>query len=155
MKGFSLIELLVVITIGGILLTIAWVRMSTLVPIYQLEGAARGLAAEIQKARGRAIAENKCFTVVINAGAKTYQLRNKSASTLPCGTNGYAADPADVARKIDDTDSLTGVAFTAGSNPVFTPRGTMETLPAPVIALTNASVARSVGVQPTGRVYVQ
>src|SRR5262245_45112670 len=83
--GFSLIELLVAITIGGVLLSIAWVRMSTLVPIYRLEGAARNLAAEIQKARGRAIAENKCFIVTIDTSAKTYQLQNKTAATLPCG----------------------------------------------------------------------
>ena len=55
MKGFSLIELLVVITIGGILLTIAWVRMSTLVPIYRLGGRAgpRGGVAEGARACDR------------------------------------------------------------------------------------------------------
>jgi prepilin-type N-terminal cleavage/methylation domain-containing protein len=155
-RGFSLIELLVAITIGGVLLSIAWVRMSTLVPIYRLEGAARSLGAEIQKARGRAIAENKCFIVVIDTSAKTYQLQNKSASTLPCGTTSYAADPADVARKIEDTDSLT-LAFSQGSSPViFSPRGGAENSPAAVLVLTNtAGATRSILVQSTGRVNVQ
>jgi prepilin-type N-terminal cleavage/methylation domain-containing protein len=155
-RGFSLIELLVAITIGGVLLSIAWVRMSTLVPIYRLEGAARTLGAEIQKARGRAIAENKCFTVVIDTSAKTYQLQNKTAATLPCGTASYAADPADVARKIDDADALT-LAFTQGSSPViFSPRGGAENSPAPVLVLTNtAGATRSILVQSTGRVNVQ
>jgi len=153
--GFSLIELMVVIAIAGILLTVTWARISTLVPIYRLEGAARALAAEIQRARGRAITENKCFMVHVNTVAKTYQLQNKAVATLPCGTTGFSADAADGAKKIDDANSLT-VAFSAGSNPVFNPRGTLETSPAPVIALQNSANAfRSVYVQPTGRINVQ
>jgi len=154
-KGFSIIELLVAIAIGGILVSVAWVRMSTLVPIYRLEGAARAVAADIQKARGRAIAENKCFLVHFDPVGKTYQLMNKATATLPCGTSGFAADAGDGIRKIDDANSL-AVAFSAGSNPVFNPRGTLETSPAPVIALTNsANAVRSVYVQPTGRINVQ
>jgi len=155
-NGFSVMELLVVIAMGGILLAIAWVRISTLVPIYRLEGAARALAAEIQKARGRAIAENKCFTVAIDTSAKTYRLQNKTAATLPCGTAGYASDLADVAIKIDDANSLT-LAFSQGSSPViFSPRGGAENSPAPVLVLTNpAGAARSILVQSTGRVNVQ
>src|SRR5207249_11498985 len=91
-KGFSLIELLVAITIGGVLLSIAWVRMSTLVPIYRLEGAARALTAEIQKARGRAVAENRCFQVVINISNKTYQLQNgTTTNSSSCAGVTYAA----------------------------------------------------------------
>jgi len=154
-KGFSIIELLVAIAIGGILVSIAWVRMSTLVPIYRLEGAARALAGEIQKARGRAITENKCFLVHFDTVAKTYQLQNKTAATLPCGPTGYAAGAGDGIRKIDDAGSLT-VAFSAGGNPVFSPRGALETSPAPVIALTNsANAVRSVYVQANGRINVQ
>src|SRR2546430_2267700 len=113
-EGFSVIELMVVIAIAGILLTVTWARMSTLVPIYRLEGASRAVATEIQKARGRAIAENKCFSVVVNAGPKTYQLQNKAVSTLPCGASGFAADAADGVRKIDDNNSLT-VGFSQGA----------------------------------------
>lgn len=147
MKGFSLIEVLVVITIGGILLTIAWVRMSTLVPIYRLEGAARGLATEIQKAHGRAVAEGKCIRVTINPGAKTYQVEPSPNSVC----SGYVAETA---RKVDDTDSI-AVAVT--NNPVFQSRGTLVAGTGSQITLTNsAGDARSVFVQePSGRVYVQ
>lgn len=145
MKGFSLIEVLVVITIGGILLTIAWVRMSRLVPIYRLEGAARDLATEIQKARGRAIAEGKCIQVTITG--TTYHVDPSPNSTC----SGYVAGTA---RKIDDADSMT---VTATNNPVFQPRGTLATGTASQITLTNSDGdARSVYVQePSGRVYVQ
>jgi type II secretion system protein H len=148
-SGFSLIELLVAITIGGVLLSIAWVRMSTLVPIYRLEGAARNLAAELQKARTRAIAEGKCYQVLIDTSAKTYQLRSKAS----CTTGSFASVSIDGVRQIDDANSLT-VAFSTGDSPVFNSRGTVETTA--VMTLTNAaSAVRTVGVDATGHVYVQ
>jgi type II secretion system protein H len=149
-KGFSLIELLVVITIGGVLLSIAWVRMATLVPIYRLEGAARNLAAELQKARARAIAEGKCYQVLIDTSAKTYQLLSKAS----CTTGTFTSVSTDAARQIDDANSLT-VAFSTGNpGPVFNSRGTVETTA--VMTLTNAaSAVRTVGVDVTGHVYVQ
>src|SRR5437879_2610417 len=101
-KGFSMIELLVVIAIGGILVTVAWARMSTLVPIYRLEGAARDLAGELQKARGRAIAEGRCYTVAINTGAKTYRLERGPNST--CTGAIFAAAPGEGFKKLDDTN---------------------------------------------------
>jgi type II secretion system protein H len=147
--GFSGIELLVVIAIGGILLAIAWIRMSTLIPIYRLEGAARDLVAELQKARGRAIAEGKCTRVTINLGAKTYQFERAPTSTC----TGFVAVPGEGVRRIDDANSLT-VAFASGSSPVFDARGTVPTPAA--ITLTNAeNGVRTVFVQSTGLVSVQ
>jgi prepilin-type N-terminal cleavage/methylation domain-containing protein len=157
--GFSMIELLVAITIGGVLLSIAWVRMSTLVPIYRLEGAARDLAAEVQKARGRAIAENRCFQVLIDTSNKTYQLQNgTTTNSSSCAGVTFAASPGDGVLGIDDANALT-VAFAQGSNPVFTPRGAAYLTggaQAPQITLTNtAGAVRSIFVQSTGRVNVQ
>ena len=160
MKGFSLIELLVAITIGGVLLSIAWVRMSTLVPIYQLEGAARAVAAEIQKVRGRAIAENKCFMVSFDTSAKTYLVQSKTGAPT-CGTASYTTDSSEPsAQKIDPNG---GIQIDNGSggaptNAVLNPRGNPESVSNayPVIRLTNsAGATRTVFVQSTGRVNVQ
>jgi type II secretion system protein H len=147
--GFSAIELLVVMTIGGLIAAIAWVRMTTLVPIYRLEGAARDLAAELQKARGRAIAEGKCTRVTINVGTKTYQFER--APTSAC--TGFVAVPGEGVRRIDDANSLT-VAFASGSSPVFDARGTVPT-PAAITLTNQASAVRTVFVQSTGYVSVQ
>ena len=158
-KGFSVIELLVATTMGAVLLSIAWVRMSTLVPIYRLEGAARDLAAEVQKARGRAVAENKCFKVVVDTSNKTYQLQNgTSTNSSSCAGVTFAAIPGEGVLAIDDANALT-VAFAQGSNPVFTPRGAAYLTggaSAPQITLTNTNGAvRSIFVQSTGRINVQ
>ena len=147
--GFSAIELLVVIALATILLAVAWARMSTLVPIYRLEGAARDLAAELQKARGRAIAEGKCATVAIDVSAKTYQFQSSPNSTC----SGFTAVSGEGARRIDDANSLT-VAFASGANPVFDTRGAVPTTA--VITLTNsANAVRTIFVQSTGLVRVQ
>jgi len=147
--GFSAIELLVVITLGSILVAVAWARMSTLVPLYRLEGAARDLATDLQKARGRAIAEGKCTTVVIDVSAKTFQFQRAPSSAC----SSFASVPGEGARRIDDANSLT-VAFASGSSPVFDTRGAVPT-PA-VITLTNADNAvRTIFVQSTGLVRVQ
>ena len=145
-NGFSLIEVLVVIAIAGAILGIAWVRMSTLVPIYRLEGAARSLAAEIQRARERAIAESKCFQVSVDTSQKTYQLQWSNDPSCTSFPNSEGA------KSIDDAGTLT-VAKTA--DPVFVPRGTVTT--GAHVTLTNsAGAVRAVYItQPTGRVYVQ
>jgi Tfp pilus assembly protein FimT len=138
-------------TIASIFLAIAWVRMTTLIPIYRLEGAARSLAAELQKARGRAIAEGKCTGVAINAGVKTYQFER--APTSDC-TSVLAPVPGEGETKIDDADSLT-VVFASGSSPVkFDTRGTVPT-PAAITLTNAANGVRTIFVQSTGRVSVQ
>ncbi len=157
MKGFSLIEVLVVITIGGILLTIAWVRMSTLVPIYRLEGAARDLAAELQKVRGRAIAENKCFMVSFDTSAKTYLVRSKTGAPT-CGTTSYGADTLEVGAKQIDSAGIDNGSGGTPTSAVLNPRGNPEAVSNayPVIRITNEAGAwRTIFVQPTGRINVQ
>jgi type II secretion system protein H len=148
--GFTGIELLVVLALAGILLAVAWARISQLAPKYRLEGVARSLAADLQKAHGRAIAEGRCFEIHIDTGAKTYRVNSKAAAS-PCGT-GFPADPTDgTARRLDDINTV-AVATTA--DPVFDPRGTVSTTA--VITLTNTlGDVRTVFVQGTGRVTVQ
>ena len=150
-RGFSLIELVVVIALIGAIAAFAWARLGTLFPIYQLEGAARALALELAKTRARAIAENRCFQVVFDTSAKTFQKQSKTG-TASCGTTGFIADSKDgAARKIDSSGTLT-VAATA--NPVFETRGSVSTTSA--VTLTNtAGASRTVNVTSTGRVYVQ
>jgi prepilin-type N-terminal cleavage/methylation domain-containing protein len=147
-KGFSAIELMVVVAIAGILLAVAWARVSVLAPIYRLEGTARRVAIELQKAHGRAIAENRCYQVSFTA--TTYQVASL-AGTSPCPTAGY---PAGTAIQIDDANAITA---SATKNPVFRPTGRLETATGSVITFTNrVGAVRTVYTQePSGRVYVQ
>ena len=149
--GMSLIEVLVAITLIGVIAAFTWPRLPTLFPIYQLEAAARTLALELAKTRARAIAENRCFQVVFDTSAKTFQKQSK-AGTPSCGTTGFAADSKDgAARNIDSSGTIT---VSATANPVFETRGSVSTTS--VVTLTNtAGASKTVNVTPTGRVYVQ
>ena len=157
-KGFSAIELMVVIVIVGILASVAWLRLAQLAPRYRLEGAVRTLAVEIQKARGRAVAEGKCFMVVLNTANKSYQVQSKAA-TSTCGTTGYTADAADPANKLID-DALTIDNGSGGTpvNPIFTSRGGSEDTGNvfPTIRLANnLGDGRLILVNKVGRVIVR
>lgn len=130
-------------------LFLTYPRLSVLAASYRLEGAARGLALELQKVRLRAIAEGRCFQVSFNASTRRYQIASKAGST-PCGTTGFAT-MEEPPRALDDASAI---AVSATASPVFEPRGGAST--SAVITLTAATQAvRLVAVNGAGRVNVQ
>jgi prepilin-type N-terminal cleavage/methylation domain-containing protein len=153
-EGFSLVEFMVVLVVLGLLVALAYPRLSTLATIYRLDGAARNLAIDLQKARGRAIAEGKCFRVVLDAGTKTYQVES---FLPPCGTV-ISPNAEGGAKPISDSGSI-GIEDpnnpgSAPTTPVFDSRGRGWTVSSIRLFDSNNS-ARMVFVQSTGRVYVQ
>ena len=147
-RGFSLVELMVVVGLVAVLLAIGYPRLATLAAIYRLEGSARNVALSLQKVRMRAIAEGKCFQVTFDGAAQTYQVQSKTGVT-PCGTTGFANDG--VAQRIDDAGAIT---LSASASPVFDTHGAASTTG--VITLTNRDASiRLVAVNAAGRVDVQ
>jgi prepilin-type N-terminal cleavage/methylation domain-containing protein len=153
--GFSLVELLVTIVVAGILAGVVWPRLALLAPKYRLEGAARSIAAEIQRARGRAIGEGKCAIVAFDATAKTYRVGVASASTCPTAFGSYTLETA---KSIEDTATITiENAASLGSppaDPVFNPRGGTDVVSSIRFANTLGD-ARLVVVNAAGRVLIQ
>lgn len=151
--GFSALELLVVMVIITILGAITYPILGRLAPVYRLEGATRSVAMQLQKARGRAIAEGKCFQLTFDTTAKTFQVLSKPGSSS-CVTSVF--QPDGLAMKIDDADSLIidDGSGAAPTSPVFNTQGKAD--PTSHIVLHNRNQAvRQVFVQTTGRVYVQ
>lgn len=64
-RGFSLIELLIVISIVLIMSRIALTNMSNMMAAYALDGAARGLAAMLQRTHFNAISDTTPYRVLI------------------------------------------------------------------------------------------
>jgi type II secretion system protein H len=155
-SGFSLIEMMVVIVIAGIIASMVWLRLSYLAPRYRLEGATRNVAAEIQKARGQAIAEGKCVRVSFQIGARTYTV-DTAAGSATCSGATFAGGTA---LKIEDSGSI-DIDDGSGGTPVsaiFNPRGGSEGTGGayPTIRLSNnLGDARLVLVNSAGRVSVQ
>lgn len=70
-KGFTLVELMVVIAVVGIMSAIATTMMLRYYPNYQARGAARNLVANLQQARMEAIRSNANVVIEMTPGVLT------------------------------------------------------------------------------------
>ena len=152
-----MIELMIVITIIGVVASITWARVSALAPRYRLEGTARTVALEVQKARERAISETKCVMVDIDAANKTYNIGTADvASPCPTAAGSYSFPPN--ALKIEDTATI-GMenavnAATPIVDPIFSNRG-LNSQPSSIRFFNTLGDGRLVQVNAIGRVNVQ
>lgn len=80
-SGFTLVEMLIVVTIVGILASVVIPSLSSTSGAVALEATARGLAADIRGARQLAVQYNTNFAVTFNLANNSYQTSPVSGST--------------------------------------------------------------------------
>jgi type IV fimbrial biogenesis protein FimT len=88
-KGFSFIEVLVVMVIIGIMSTIAVPNLSTMMKSYRLKSAADDLASTLQLARMTAISQNAHSVITFNIANQTYSVfsdNGEGGGTINDGT---------------------------------------------------------------------
>jgi type IV fimbrial biogenesis protein FimU len=131
--GYSLIELVVAVTLAGILAAIALPGWNKLLPSYQLDSSVRQFQSELHNIKMRAAVENVGFQLVYANGAANYTIQRDSAVLV--------------------TKPLpTGVVVTNGGIISFSPRGTAS---ANRIRLRSSDgTCKQVVVSPTGRVRI-
>lgn len=83
--GFTLLELLVVLTIAGLLVALVPPLYSKAVPGAILKTASLDFAMSLREARSRAISANKAMQVTLFADPPSYAVGNTSAAALPDG----------------------------------------------------------------------
>ncbi len=84
--GFTLVELLVVLAIGGLLLAVAPPLISSAMPAVELKAAARRTAGGLRLAREIAVAQGRDAAWVLDIGSNRYSIEGDHRSgSLPGG----------------------------------------------------------------------
>lgn len=134
-SGFTVLELLVSLSIAGVLTAIAVPGFLSWLPTLRLSSAARQLTTDLQVARMRAITQNSSNTVSFNATDGTYSFSLGVES-----------------RNLNDLYPGTSIISVSPSNPVFYPRGTANA--GITITLSNGGAQKVVCVKTVGRVNI-
>ena len=138
-SGFTLMELLVVISIAMILMGIAVPSFLSWLPTLRLSSAARQVATDLQLARMKAISQNTSFQV--SFASTTYVLQKCSPSCAsPTNDTGNIVLPA-------------GITVSASTTPQFLPRGTANA--SATITVSNGGAQKLVCVKTVGRVNIK
>jgi prepilin-type N-terminal cleavage/methylation domain-containing protein len=134
--GFTMAEVMTVISVAGILAAIGIPAFTRTLPGLRLTDAARQVATELQHVRMKAI--EKGISQQITFSTSSYVLQQCNGTCTDDGGN--IALP-------------TGITATAATAPRFEPRGTVNT--ASAITLSNGTAQKFVCVKTIGRVNIQ
>lgn len=119
-RGFSVIELAIVLAILGIVATIAVTNMYSAVPHARLESAQLRMAEVMMTARNLARSEEVNTRVVIDPDAATYWIESQDRTTLAWAN----ASPGGGVETLPDIINVQSVTF-GGNTVQYTTRGTM------------------------------
>lgn len=78
-NGFTLVELLVVITVIGLIIALAPIAMTRTMPSLELKTTTRELAAALRNTRSTAIRDNREMTLTLDVEDGWYRLDGRSA----------------------------------------------------------------------------
>jgi len=120
-KGFSLIELVVIIVLIGIFTTMALTRTSTGMTTIREQIAIDQITNDIDLARSMAFARNETITIKFNIEEESYSVHNDSGiiTTFPNSVNGIISLDNSYLRNLD----IKEVNFGGSSDLQFLPLG--------------------------------
>jgi prepilin-type N-terminal cleavage/methylation domain-containing protein len=149
-KGFSLIELIIVIAILGVVASISSLVWQRYVLNANLRSAARDIASDFQNCKLMSGTESRTYTITFNTGANTYAI-SAPATTDYAALNQAAKTPTTLGSDI----RITGAAYfgTTGANIItFQSRGTSAN---GTLTLTNSRGSTAILItNVTGKTYV-
>ena len=112
--GFTLLEMMVVLIIGGVLTAIAIPAFMNWAPKYRVNGAARQVFSEMMAARAKAISEGNNYVISFDTGNNTYTIHDNDDNDDP-----PVQDAGEEVKPIDIGAAYPGIEFgyIAGNNP--------------------------------------
>ena len=143
-RGFTLVEMMIVIAVLAIIAAIAAPHFQTYMAQRRLNGAARLVMTDLMDARMKAVSENNQF--------KVFFLDTHQYKVLDDENNNGTEDTGETSVTKDIQSNYPGVTLSASAHPIFYPRGTAW---GTTVTLTNTSGSKSVSVSTAGRVKIQ
>ena len=87
-KGFTLVELLILIAIMGILSSMALSGFSGLTPRMRIKRAVRNIVSDMQTAKARALRDRTTWTIQFDAGNSRYVILDGGGATFKTSSRG-------------------------------------------------------------------
>ncbi len=125
-KGFSIVELIIVMTLAGILALLSYFGVQSILPGYRLNGAARMVRGDLYNAKMLATKRNLQYRVVFNAGNKVNSSNDYELQRGTTSSGAFSLDQVELSRTFSDYPGVTLNSATA--DPVFSPRGTASSV---------------------------
>ncbi len=144
-KGFTLMELMIVLGILSITLMLTNMWLSTQLPQWRLNGAIRQVMSDLAAAKMKAVVEQN--------GQRVFFQDHRNYLILDDKNNNGKIDVGEPQEVRDIQVDYHDVTLTASNNPSFLPRGTASNLAS--ITLTNPAGSKKITVSITGRVKVK
>jgi prepilin-type N-terminal cleavage/methylation domain-containing protein len=153
--GFTLLELLLVIAVLGILGGIVSLRMAPLLAAAHLHSGVRQIAADLQLARTKAIAQNRRFRVTFRPGPNDYVVeKDEGGSWQPQLLHGHQADPGEGA-PLTLPPGVRITAVNSGGDVIFIPRGHVDGGITITVGSNQGAGTRRVIINLAGRVRIE
>lgn len=139
-RGFTLLELMIVISIFVVLAAMSYFAVQSILPGYRLNGAINAVRGDLNNAKMLAAKRNRQYRVVFSTNG--YELQRGNASS------GSTVWTTEIQRDFSDYSGVT-VDTGATRDPVFSPRGTASNV---TITLQNADDTKTITISVAGRI---
>lgn len=144
-KGFTLVELIIVVAIAAVLAGIGvWYGVSV-APAYRLKGAVSLVQGDLYTAKVRAAKNNRQYKVVFTANG--YQVQRGAS-----GSGSFSLDAVEISRTFAEYPGVSVITADT-DDPVFSPRGTSTAV---TIKLQNTSDhTKEIKISIAGRIKIE
>ncbi len=155
-RGFSLVELLIVVGLMAVMMAIAVTGLRSQLPKMHMNGTARDIAGRLMMARLKAVQNNGAYGVSFapGAGGSYFPVKNSLGSSSSCGLGAWSDDGGVTQATPDVTVALSG-ALCSNNRIEFYQNGTMCGCDTITVTSSDAQVMTVTVDQTTGHVEVQ
>jgi prepilin-type N-terminal cleavage/methylation domain-containing protein len=154
-RGLTLIELITVLSLIGLLVVFAFLQLRPLLAQIQLDSGARQVAADLQVARMKAIAQNRRFRVTFRSETRDYVMDKEDGSSwIRLVFHGHSSEAvAEAFVALPPSVAITAV--NSGGDVIFVPRGHVDGGISITLGSLSGAGTRRIIVNLAGRVRIE